>query len=27
VSNLCDPTTVCVETGPCCEDRIKYFVG
>ena len=27
VTNLCDPTTVCVETVPCSEDRIKYYAG
>lgn len=27
VSNLCDPTTVCIETVPCCDDRIKYYAG
>jgi hypothetical protein len=27
VSNLCDPTTVCVETESCCDDRIKYYLG
>jgi hypothetical protein len=27
VSNLCDPTTVCVETVQCVGDQVKYFIG
>jgi hypothetical protein len=26
VTNLCDPTTVCVETVPCSPDKIRYFM-
>ncbi len=27
VTNLCVPTFVCVETEPCCHDKVKYYTG